>query len=371
MRLLHDFEFEGIFRMQNQTSSQSSIPRMRARERVLAALAGRPVDRPAVVCPTSIATEALMDLVDAPFPLAHQDAEIMTRLAETGHTEAGFDTIMPVFSVVQESAALGCRVDWGDRGNWPTCTGQLATTADDIRIPRDVLTKPETRCVLDSIRELKRRWGHDVAIVGKTMGPWTLGYHVYGTQNFLLMTLDCPDEVRRSLEVLKELTVLFGIAQIEAGADVLTLPDHASGDLVSGFCYRDFLQDIHTELRDRIPCPLILHICGATEDRMPYIRETGFDGFHFDSKNDIRRSLAIMRGACRLVGNINNPRTMFRGTVAQVRHEVRAAIEAGLTLIAPECALPLACPLENLRAIPATVLQVSDQTPGTGAGYRP
>ena len=26
----------------------------------------------------------------------------------------------------------------------------------------------------------------DVALIGKTMGPWTLGYHVFGVQDFLL-----------------------------------------------------------------------------------------------------------------------------------------------------------------------------------------
>jgi [methyl-Co(III) methanol-specific corrinoid protein]:coenzyme M methyltransferase len=343
---------------------------MRPRDRVLAALAGKRVDRPAAICPTSIATVSLMERVDARFPAAHRDAELMTRLAETAWTEVGFDSIMPVFSVVQESAALGCTVDWGDQANWPTCTGQLATAARDIRIPADVLARPETRCVLDSIRELKRRWGDHVAIIGKTMGPWTLAYHVFGTQNFLLMTIDEPDEVKRSLDVLKELTVLFGQAQIDAGADLLTLPDHATGDLVSADYYREFLQEIHTELCERIPCPLILHICGATEDRMRYIRDTGFDGFHFDSKNDIRRSLEIMQDRCRLVGNINNPQTLYRGSVDQVRQEVRTAIAAGLTLIGPECALPLACPLENLRAIPETIQldHTSDQTPGTGTG---
>ncbi|MHB0954836.1 MAG: MtaA/CmuA family methyltransferase [Pirellulaceae bacterium] len=336
-------------------SCDTSSQPMRGRQRVLAALAGQPVDRPAVVCPTSIATESLMDLVNAPFPLAHQDAQAMARLAETGYTHAGFDAIMPVFSVVQESVALGCCVDWGNKNNWPTCTGQLAQSARDIRIPSDVLVKPETECVLESLHILKQRWGDEVAIIGKTMGPWTLAYHVFGTQNFLMMSIDDPDEVKRSLDLLKELTVIFGVAQIEAGADLLTLPDHATGDLVSSDYYRDFLQDIHTELCERIPCPLILHICGATEDRMPYIRETGFDGFHFDSKNDARRSLEIMQGKCRLVGNINNPHTLFRGTVEQVEQEVRAVFQAGVTLIAPECALPLACPLENLRAIPETV----------------
>jgi hypothetical protein len=42
-----------------------------------------------------------------------------------------------------------------------------------------------------------------------------------------------------------------------------------------------------------------------------------------------------------------------------VQREVRAAVAGGLTLIGPECALPLACPLENLRAIPETVRQLS------------
>lgn len=328
---------------------------MRPGQRVLAALAGEPIDRPAAVCPTSIATETLMDRVDAPFPEAHREAATMTRLAETAFTEAGFDTIMPVFSIVQESAALGCQIDWGDRSHWPTCTGSLVRSAAEIRIPADVLAKPDTRCVLDSIAELRRRWGDQVAVIGKTMGPWTLGYHVFGTQPFLLMSIDDPDEVKRSLDRLKELTVQFGIAQVEAGVHALTLPDHATGDLVSAAYYRNFLQDLHAELCQRIPCPLILHICGATEDRMPYIRETGFDAFHFDSKNDVGRSLEIMQGKCRLIGNINNPRTLYRADAETVRHDVWKVLDSGLTMVGPECALPLACPLENLKAIPATI----------------
>jgi [methyl-Co(III) methanol-specific corrinoid protein]:coenzyme M methyltransferase len=345
--------------MVQDACAESRVQPMSARDRVLAALAGKPIDRPAAVSPTSIATVELMDRVSASFPEAHRDARLMARLAETARTEVGFDTIMPVFSVVQESAALGCRVEWGTQSNWPTCVGTLARSADEIRIPPDVLARPDTQCVLDCIRELKSRWTDEVAIVGKTMGPWTLGYHVFGTQNFLLMTIDRPDEVKRSLDVLKELTVQFGVAQIEAGADVLTLPDHATGDLVRAAYYRDYLQDLHAELCDRIPCPLILHICGATEDRMPYVRETGFDAFHFDSKNDVHRSLALMQGKCRLVGNINNPRTLFTGTVAEVQKETLAVLDAGLTMVGPECALPLACPLENLRAIPETIIEWS------------
>jgi [methyl-Co(III) methanol-specific corrinoid protein]:coenzyme M methyltransferase len=285
----------------------------------------------------------------------------MTRLAETAYTHAGFDTIMPVFSVVQEAAALGCDIEWSDRENWPTCRKPLVRRADEIHIAADFLDQPETRCVLQSIAALKRRYGDNVAIVGKTMGPWTLCYHLFGVQEFLLLSVDDPDQVKRALDRLKEVTVQFGRAQRDAGADVLTLPDHATGDLVRAAYYRDFLQAIHTELCDRMAGPLILHICGATEDRMPCIRDTGFDAFHFDSKNDVRRSLALMQGRCLLVGNINNPTTLFRGTAEQVRQEVRGVLDAGLTMVGPECALPLLCPLENLQAIPEAIREWSEQ----------
>ena len=57
---------------------------MTGRERVLAALRRRPVDRTPVCNPTSIATLELMDLVDAPFPAANRRPELMARLAATG-----------------------------------------------------------------------------------------------------------------------------------------------------------------------------------------------------------------------------------------------------------------------------------------------
>jgi [methyl-Co(III) methanol-specific corrinoid protein]:coenzyme M methyltransferase len=52
-----------------------------------------------------------------------------------------------------------------------------------------------------------------------------------------------------------------------------------------------------------------------------------------------------------LVGNINNPTTLLRGTPEDVRQQVRYSVAAGVDIIAPECAVPLQTPLRNLRAI--------------------
>ena len=249
---------------------KSEINSMTSRQRVLAALGREPVDRTPVCNPTSVATVELMDLVDASFPEANRQPELMARLAATGYTELGFDTIMPVFSIIQESSALGCKIQWEQKDNWPTVKMRepIYEDVDDINIPSDLLTHQDTKCVLDAIKILKKEYGDEVAVIGKTMGPWSLGYHCFGVEPFLLMSLDDPDKTMQCLDKLKKVTIDFGVAQIEAGADALTLPDHATGDLVSGDYYRRYLRDLHVEFVDRIPIPLILHICVRKDDRM-------------------------------------------------------------------------------------------------------
>ena len=330
---------------------------MNSRQRVLAALRREPVDRTPVCNPTSVATVELMDLVDATFPEANRDPALMARLAATSYTELGFDSIMPVFSIIQESSALGCKIQWEQKDNWPTVkmSEPIYQGPEDIDIPPDLLTHQDTRCVLEAIELLKGEFGDEVAIIGKTMGPWSLAYHCFGVETFLLMSLDDPDKTRRCLDALKEVTVQFGLAQLEAGADVLTLPDHATGDLVSGEYYERYLRDLHIEFAERLPIPLILHICGRTVDRMEYIAQTGMAAFHFDSKNEPAESTAVMQDRISLVGNINNPETLFFKGPEQVRREVYQNLEAGVQLVGPECAIPLQTSIENLKEIPRAV----------------
>ncbi|MBB30366.1 MAG: methyltransferase [Gemmatimonadetes bacterium] len=330
---------------------------MTGRERVLAALNFDPVDRTPVCNPTSVATVELMDLVDAPFPEANRDPELMARLAATGYTELGFDTIMPVFSIIQESSALGCKIQWEQKDNWPTVKmGEpIWEDVEDIQIREDFLTHQDTNCVLEAIRILKDEYGDEVVVIGKTMGPWSLGYHCFGVEPFLLMSLDDPDKTKKCLDRMKKATIDFGVAQIEAGADALTLPDHATGDLVSGEYYERYLRDLHIEFVEEIPIPLILHICGRTVDRMEFIAQTGMAAFHYDSKNEPGESMEAMKQRISLVGNINNPETLFSKGPRQVREEVVQNLESGVQLIGPECAIPLQTSIDNLKEIPRAV----------------
>ena len=52
-----------------------------------------------------------------------------------------------------------------------------------------------------------------------------------------------------------------------------------------------------------------------------------------------------------LVGNISNRDVLFGGTPEDVYKQARYSIEAGVDILAPECAIPLQTPITNLKAI--------------------
>lgn len=321
------------------------------KRRFLGAFFGGRVDRTPVGNPVSSVTYELMQETGAFFPQAHLNAEIMATLAAGVHTILGHDCVMPVFSVVQESAAMGCAIDWGDAFTMPTVRSHPFAGVERPVVPAGYLEHPACQTVLEAIRILRREFGERVAIVGKAFGPWTLSYNMVGLQEFLIDTIENPDLVRRRLDVLKEVTVEFGIAQLRAGADVLCIPDHITGTLVRATMYPQYLLDIHKEIIARIGGPTVLHCCGPTLDRMEYFAQAGFDAYHFESANDAFKAKAIVGKRMSLIGNINNPDTLLRGTPEDVWRECRYAMAAGVEIIGPECAVPLRTPNRNLKAI--------------------
>jgi [methyl-Co(III) methanol-specific corrinoid protein]:coenzyme M methyltransferase len=88
---------------------------------------------------------------------------------------------------------------------------------------------------------------------------------------------------------------------------------------------------------------------------MDYIAQTHMAAFHFDSKNPPAKAKEIMGNRISLVGNINNPVTLFTRGPAEVRREVYLNLDAGVELIGPECAIPLQTSIENLKEMPRAV----------------
>ncbi len=300
---------------------------------------------------TSIVCRDLMDEVGAWFPEGHLDAEKMAALAMAGHTVLGLDVVMPLFSVCHEAAAMGCNVDWGGPDAMPESGQPIFKDVDDVEIPHDLLKRPGCAVPLEAISLLKQRLGDDAAVCGKVFGSWTQGYHYFGVENFLIGTLDDPGQTRRILEMLMPVTVDFANAQIDAGADCILLADHATRDLCSPKAYEEFLTPLHAELARQIHAPVILHICGDTTDRIGMIAGTGLDCFHWDTKSGSAEKVRRLAGdRLSLMGGISNFK-LLRATAEEIADDAIEAARCGIDVIGPECAIPLATPLENLEAV--------------------
>jgi MtaA/CmuA family methyltransferase len=326
-------------------------PPMSPKRRFLAAMMGGGVDRIPVGNVVSVITIDLMKAAGVWFPDAHLDATAMARLAVAGHEVLGYDTVMPIFSVTQEAAALGCEVDWGYPEMMPGVRTRPFADTDDLWIPERWIEAPSVQVVLDAIGLLRKTVGERVVVVGKVMGPWSLSYHMMGVENFLISTILDPDKARLSLDVLKAVPIAFAKAQMRAGADIICLADHATGGMVSPVMYRDMLMPIHQEIVAEIGCPIVLHCCGNTTDRLKYFAETGVDCYHFESQVKIEDALAAAAGKMTLMGNVNNPEVLLAGTPEKVAQACHRVVESGVQILSPECAVPLTTPTGNLRTL--------------------
>ena len=320
------------------------------RQRVLDAFNGKEVDVAPVIPANSIITRELQDKIGYFFPEAHHNAEVMTELALANHTVCGTDAVFPIFGAgTQEAGALGCTIDWGDPDNLPAILDFIWEDPEDIVVPDDYLERLEIKTTLDSIRMLREELGDRVAIIGKTHGPWTLGYHLFGIQNFLMDTFRDPPKVHAILAGLKELQLTYAKAQIEAGIDVLQISNHITADLVRPDAYTTYLLKVDREIADEISVPIMLHCCGYTLDRVELFNKNGWAGYNFESANDAREMRA--KATMCLVGNINNPLSILQGTPEDVEREAFYALNAGVDILAPECAVPVNGKLKNVIAI--------------------
>ena len=158
-------------------------------------------------------------------------------------------------------------------------------------------------------------------------------------------------KIEKMLRQLMPATIAFINAQFRAGADIVVLADHATGNLIGPYHYEEHLLPIHQEITAQVGGPLILHVCGNCSDRLELFAQSGVDGYHFEWQVDSRDAVDRIGKEISLVGNINNLQVLLQGTLEDVFKQARYAIEAGVNIIAPECAIPLTTPLENLRAI--------------------
>lgn len=329
---------------------------MNAKERMLAALAGRPVDRAPVFSANQTGTYAQMDETGAAWPEAHQKAEAMATLAAGAHTILGFDAVRVPYCQTFESEALGSTVKYAGREGVPRIDQHAYHLGDEPSYPEDFLERGRIPELIGAIRLLKERLGDEVLVMGNVVGPFSIVANLIGITEVLKASFKKPDSLVPYMEVAEKAGTALGRALVEAGADVLVIEDMmASIDVISPPIYEKLAQPWEKKQIESLPqVPTIMHICGKVNPIARLIAETGTTALSVEPSVDAPGLKEILGGFGRpipLIGGVDAVVTLFSGTPEDVKADVKKALSEGYAMIAPGCSIPPSAPIENLRAM--------------------
>ena len=323
---------------------------MTKRERVLAALGRRPVDRPPVA--------------------------FWRHVPEVDHTARGLADAMLGFQRAWDldlikvmSSGVYCVEDWGCRVAYKgspngakTCTQHaVGGVADWAKLrPLD----PEQGALgreLEALRLILAGRSDDVPVLHTVFAPLTIARKLAGDR--LKGDLeDHPDAVMAALDVITETVIRYVAAVVRAGADgIFYASQDASRDVLDEGQHARFSMPYSWRVLESLEGAsafTVLHLHGRHVyfDRkltLPVAAVNWHDRLTAPSLGD---ALGRFKGA--VMGGLNESETLLNGppsaVTAQVADALRQTAGTGV-IIAPGCVLPLATPDSSLQAVVAAV----------------
>ena len=331
------------------------------RDRVFDALSGEASGEPPVAVFTQSSTLSQMDSTNAPWPRAHSDPSIMSRLGSAQADMFGFDSVRVPFCVTVETEALGCNVDLGSRTSPPrTLPGSFTldpfggTSSDpsDIPSPTEFLDSPRVNVVSEAVHLLSESHGDKVPVVAGVTCPLTMLSQMVGAENMVIATLSCPETVMRWSEEITERLIGYIHLLEDSGADIILLGEaSASPDLIDPQMFDELAGTHLSRLSSEGTSYKVLHICGHVEPVLDRMSGLGYDGLSLEGAMDPYLAKEIVGDKSCLVGNVGPVDPLLTGTPSDVVIACERSRDAGFSIIAPGCGIPIQTSDDNLMAM--------------------
>jgi uroporphyrinogen decarboxylase len=263
-------------------------------------------------------------------------------------------------------AALGASLEFKEKGA-PALVGQaVADLAQVDRLDLDRLDADQALQTLQKAAALvKEAIGATAYVTSISWAPFTFAGRLYGMDRLMTALVDDPKGVEALLERATEAVFRYHLPYLEAGSvDGVAMADPmASGDVISRRHFQQFAQPYLAKVTQRFAergYPVLLHICGRTDDRLDLIADAGVKGFFLDHRVDLAKALEVVRGRMCIGGNVDPVNVLARGTVDDVVQAARACLETagdgGGYVLTPGCDIPPDVPLANVQALIRTAM---------------
>lgn len=343
---------------------------MNSRDRILAHLAGRPVDRLPVM---PITMQFACDLLGAKYRDYATDYRLLVEGQMRVAEEFGFDYVNTMSDPAREAADCGAAVAFSE--NSPAAMIEeralLADKADLVRLKAPDPTAGERmHNALMAITLFKDRLGSDKLVEGWIEGPIAEAADLRGLNTLMLDFYDDPAFVRDLFEFVVAMELRFAKVQGEAGIDLIGVGD-AAASLVGPQIYRQFVWPYEKKLVDGLHAlglPVRLHICGNTSFALEDIGRLGCEIVDIDSLVPMAEARAGTGPNQVLLGNLNPVAALRAGTPESVFAALAECHRAAgpRYIVGAGCEIPRDTPPENVRALAeyarSTATQRSDHS---------
>ena len=333
---------------------------MNDKERLIKALRKEKVDRPPCICPggmMNMITTGLMKEADIYWPYAHKDPKLMAELALASYEKGYFENVGVPFCMSIEAEAMGAYVTMGTDCFEPHVTKYAIESVTDYEKTKDLdVNSGRAKVVIDAIKILKEK-NLTVPIIGNITGPISTASSVADAVTFYTDLRKHNEEAHKFLQKVTDGLIRFAKAEIEAGADVITIADPSgTGEILGPKMFDEFAVKYINMIIENIRKEnvyIIVHICGQMSSVYKEVNKIKADALSFDSAVSLIEAKKNLPGRV-IMGNVSTYTLEF-GDIDKVKTITINSIKNGSDIIAPACGLGTKSPVANIREMVNTV----------------
>lgn len=275
-------------------------------------------------------------------------------------SQFGYDAVWDLYACHSESEAMGSLLKI--RRGYPPSIERPAVEDYARDLPKLKLFDPyqnkRLAIILEGTRRLKSRFTGEIPVIGYLQAPFRHVSMLRGSENIMRDMFKQKENLRELCEIALNSLIVYAVAVISAGADILFISDPtSSGDAISKTQWEEWGLPLTKRLINMVKrsgVKTILHICGNTMDRLESLAQTGVDCLSLDEAVDFEKARKRLGANFCLMGNISTT-LMAMGKPEEVEGKTREVIEkagkGGCLLVSGGCLLPEICPPENIKAM--------------------
>lgn len=334
--------------------SQRNLKKLTEKERLLAALSQKPVDRPPVICPGGMMNAAVTQVISH-LPMNHNlTSEGMVLAAKAVYEKTGFENYGVPFCMTCEAEPLNPHMDEGDFFREPKITEYVSWPSHEALLSaiHEVESK-KCKEVLQAINQLKN---DKIPVIGNITGPVSTATSIVDPLDFFKAIRKSPEDVKFLLNAVQDYLIHYAEKMIENGADVIVLSDPTATGEILGRKYFETLAlplyEKFAKAMEKKECPWIIHICGDITGVFPLLVKTRAQCVSFDAMISMKQMAE--KYSLPLMGNINT-QLLQNGPVEKIKAMTENLLQTNVSIVSPACGLGMSTPLEHLLQVTETV----------------